>query len=305
MNILKKNSKVIGILGITILCSLAVWKFAIGQPQPNSKSQFAFDSQKPVADYGKVVATVNGYKITEGEVAAHIASLPQEYRAQMSSPAGRKKVIDQMVDEVLMTQAAEKSGLEKDPQVAGEIAVAKRQVIVSALSQKEIRDVKVTDEDVKKWYSEHLADLMQPESVHVKHILVKTEKDAQKVEADLKKKDANFAKIASDVSLDPGSRRLGGDLGFVTRGQTVPEFEQVAFNTPVGKISAPVKTQFGWHIIKVEDKKPAGPIPLDQVKEQIKDRLKFEFFIKPLKDKAKIEITDSSPETSGVPPAVK
>ncbi len=303
MRLSKKNIKVIGILGVTILCSLAVWKFAIGQTSP--KSQYVFDSQKPVVDYSKVVATVNGYKITEGEVAAHIASLPQEYRAQMSTPAGRKKIIDQMVDEVLMTQAAEKSGLDKDPQVAGELAVAKRQVLVSALSQKEIRDVKVTDEDVKKWYSEHLADLMQPESVHLKHILVKTEKDAQKVEADLKKKGANFAKIASDVSLDPGSRRLGGDLGFVVRGQTVPEFEQVAFNTPVGQVSAPVKTQFGWHIIKVEDKKAAGPIPLEQVQEQIMQRLKFEFYIKPLKDKAKIEITESSPETGAVPSAIK
>src|SRR5208283_2531988 len=119
---------------------------------------------------------------------------------------------------------------------------------------------------------------------------------------DLKKKGAKFEKIASDVSLDPGTRRLGGDLGFVPRGQTVPEFEQAAFNTPVGKISAPVKTQFGWHIIKVEDKRAAGPIPLEQVKEQIKERLKFEFFIKPLKDKVKIEFTESSPETGAVPP---
>lgn len=303
MRLLNKNIKLISILGITVLCSVAVWKFAIGQTT-TPKSQFVFDNQKPVVDYGKVVATVNGYKITEGEVAAHIASLPQEYRAQMSSPSGRKKVIDQIVDEVLMTQAAEKSGLDKDPQVAGEVMVAKRQALINALSQKDIHNVKVTDEDIKKWYSEHLADLMQPESVHVKHILVKTEKEADKVEAELKKKDANFGKIASEVSLDKSSGKLGGDIGFINRGQTVPEFEAVAFNTPVGKISAPFQTQFGWHIIKVEDKKPAGPIPLEQVQDQIKDRLKFEFFIKPLKEKAKIEYTES-PEPGAVPPAVK
>ena len=303
MNLLQKNIKVIGIFFGMIICCILVWKFAIGQDKP--KGELVFSQDKPTIDYSKVVATVNGYKITEAEVEARVADLSPQMKAQFNSPSQKKKLIDRIVDEVLMEKAALDAGLTKDPKVAGELAIAKRQVLIKELSNKEIQKVKVTPEDIKKWYGEHLADLTQPESVHVKHILLKTEKDAKKVVTDLKKKGANFAKIASDVSLDSGSKQMGGDLGYLARGQTVPEFENVAFNTPVGKISEPFQSQFGWHILTVEDKKAAGPIPLEEVQPQIQERLKYELYIKPLKDKAKIDILESFPESGpgSVPPA--
>jgi peptidyl-prolyl cis-trans isomerase C len=295
MSFIKKNIKLLGIICATLLTTVAVWKFAVGQDK--SKGDFVFDSQKPVVDYTKVVATVNGYKITEGEFQSRVEQLSPQAQARFKSQSARKELMDQLISEVLMESSAVSHGLEKDPKTAGELAVSRREVLIKDLSVKEIQKVAVTQEDIKKWYGDHLADLMQPESVHVKHILVKSEADAKKVLADLKKKGANFAKIASDVSLDPGSKQMGGDLGFVTRGQTVPEFEAAAFNTPVGKISDIIHTQFGYHILMVEDKKASGPIPMEQIQDQIKERLKYELYVKPLKEKANIEIVDAIPNS--------
>jgi peptidyl-prolyl cis-trans isomerase C len=257
---------------------------------PSSTGEYVFDSQKPSANLNQPVAVVNGYTINQAELNALVGMLNERVQARMKTEAGRQEIVNHMVDEYLLEEAALQQGLDKDVDVAGALAAARRQVLVDALANKVIDKVNVTDEQIKQWYSLHLSDLMQPEAVQVKHILVKDKKDAEKLLAKLKKDKTQFSKLAMDNSLDPGTKAQGGELGFITRGQTVPEFEKAAFNTPVGELSSIVETQFGFHILLIEDKRANAPIPLENIKEQIVQKLKFENYLKPLKDKASIKL---------------
>jgi foldase protein PrsA len=137
------------------------------------------------------------------------------------------------------------------------------------------KDVKISEDEIKKYFDQNKDQLNEPEQVRASHILVDTLDEANQVEARLKKGE-DFAKVAKEVSKDPGSASKGGDLGYFTRGKMVPEFEQAAFSLKVGEISAPVKTQFGYHIIKVTDHKAAKTAQLSDpdVRKKIEDALK-------------------------------
>ena len=144
----------------------------------------------------------------------------------------------------------------------------------------------VSDAAVKKFYDEKAKAETE---VHARHILVETEDQAKDVAAQLKK-GANFEELANKMSKDPGSK--GGDLGYITKDQVVPEFGNAAFALAKGKVSEPVKSQFGWHVIKVEDKRERKPPPLEAVKEQIKAKLSQdarEAMVKKIQADAKIE----------------
>ncbi len=167
------------------------------------------------------------------------------------------------------------------------------QKFIASLEEKE----KVDPKEVKDFYDK-AKDLLftQPERVHVMHILVKTKEEADKIEEELKN-GADFAKLAEEKSIDPSAKKNKGDLGFIYRGQTVPEFEKQAFSMEPGDISPPVKTQYGYHIIKVLEKSPKTVKSFDEVKDQIELELKREKALKELdkikadlKKKAKIEI---------------
>jgi peptidyl-prolyl cis-trans isomerase C len=150
----------------------------------------------------------------------------------------------------------------------------------------------VTDDDAKKIYDEKVAGMKPEEEIHARHILVSTEAEAKEI-IDRLNKGEDFATLAKEKSKDPSAE--GGDLGFFTRGQMLKPFEDAAFALDVGKISAPVQTQFGWHVIKVEEKR-TRPLPtFDQVKDTIKSQIaaqKARDTIKTLHDAAKIDIVD-------------
>ncbi len=167
------------------------------------------------------------------------------------------------------------------------------QKFIASLEEKQ----KVDPKEVKEFYDK-AKDLLftQPERVHVMHILVKTEKEAEEIEKELKN-GADFGKLAEEKSIDPSAKKNKGDLGFIYRGQTVPEFEKQAFSMEPGDISPPIKTQFGYHIIKVLEKSPKTVKPFEEVKDQIELELKRQKALKELdkikedlKKKAKIEI---------------
>ncbi len=167
------------------------------------------------------------------------------------------------------------------------------QKFIASLEEKE----KVDPKEVKEFYDK-AKDLLftQPERVHVMHILVKTKEEADEIEKELKN-GADFAKLAEEKSIDPSAKKNKGDLGFIYRGQTVPEFEKQAFSMEPGDISPPIKTQYGYHIIKVLEKSPKTVKSFDEVKDQIELELKREKALKELdkikaelKKKAKIEI---------------
>ncbi len=167
----------------------------------------------------------------------------------------------------------------------------------------------VTEEEAKKFYEENKTEFTQPETVKASHILFRVNKEdsedvvnqklkaAQGAEARAKKGE-DFTALAKELSEEPGAKESGGDLGFFPKDRMVPEFAEVAFNEKVGEISDPVRTQFGWHVIKVTDKKPAGTLPYDEVKSQLMTYLKSkkqeeaaQEVLKSLRDSAKIENT--------------
>jgi len=171
----------------------------------------------------------------------------------------------------------------------------------------QVKTPDVTDEQVKAFYESNLKEFEQPETVKASHILFMVDPDAsadvvkQKEEAAAKAAQRaaageDFTKLAKELSEEPGASESGGDLGFFPKDRMVPEFAEVAFAQKVGDISKPVKTQFGWHVIKVTDKKEAGTVPFDQVKEQVVSYLKstnqreaVQAVLNKLKESAKIE----------------
>jgi peptidyl-prolyl cis-trans isomerase C len=151
-----------------------------------------------------------------------------------------------------------------------------------------------TPEAIAKLYDDTIKALPPEEEVHARHILVETEDQAKEVVKRLGKGE-DFAKLSAELSKDPGSGKQGGDLGWFTRERMVPEFADVAFKTAVGQISAPVKTQFGWHVLKVEEKRLHQPPKLEDVKDQIAqylERKAQQDIILGLRAKAKIERLD-------------
>jgi peptidyl-prolyl cis-trans isomerase C len=177
----------------------------------------------------------------------------------------------------------------------------------------------VTDEEAKKFYEENKAEFQQPETVKASHILFRVNKDdseevvnqklkqAQSAEARAKKGE-DFTALAKELSEEPGAKESGGDLGFFPKDRMVPEFAEVAFAEKVGDISDPVRTQFGWHVIKVTDKKAAGTLPYDEVKTQLMTYLKArkqeeaaQDLLKSLRDSAKIENTLPPPAPAASP----
>ncbi|MCK9589681.1 MAG: peptidylprolyl isomerase, partial [Terrimicrobiaceae bacterium] len=176
--------------------------------------------------------------------------------------------------------------------------------------QSQIKDGnKITDEEAKKFYDTNTEEFKNPETVKASHILFTVNKDdsedvvkqkeaAAKKAAARAKKGEDFNKLAKELSEEPGAKESGGDLGFFAKDRMVPEFADAAFSQKPGDISAPVKTQFGWHVIKVTEKKPAGTIPFEEVKDQItaylksaKQREAVQGVLKKLKDSAQIEST--------------
>ena len=306
---------------------------------PSASPAAALELKDPVATVDGVAITKaqleDAFKAAVESSGAKAADLTPEQKLN-----GYRQLLEELIMDKLVAKAA--AGITvSDDQVNAEIAKIKKQFpnedafaaqlkeagqtpeklsasIRTMLQQQawmksQIKDAPVTDADAKKFYDENQTEFQNPDSVKASHILFLVNKDdsedvvkqkqaaAQKA-ADRAKKGEDFTKLAKELSEEPGAKESGGDLGFFTKDRMVPEFADAAFNQAPGDISAPVRTQFGWHIIKVTEKKPAGTLPFDQVKEQIlsflkgtKQREAVQGVLKGLKDSAKIESTLSSP----------
>jgi len=174
-----------------------------------------------------------------------------------------------MIIRELILQQAQKDGIDKSPAVAAKLEDLKKRVVVEAFLKKKVEEQSdITDADMQKFYEQNKEKFKTGEQVHASHILVKTEKEAQDVLAEVKK-GGNFEELARKHSID-GAATKGGDLGWFGKGSMIPEFEKVVFGLKEGELSGIVKTQFGFHIIKLTGKRPAGTRPFDEVKDQIK-----------------------------------
>jgi peptidyl-prolyl cis-trans isomerase C len=252
-------------------------------------------------DANPVLAKVNGAEIRQSDVAIAEEELGPSL-AQMDPATKKDNVLSFLIDMKIVAKAAEDKKVADREDFKTRLAFARNRLLMDNLLASEGKAA-TTDENMKKVYEDAAKQITGEAEVHARHILVETEAEAKAVEDELKK-GADFAELAKKKSKDPGAAD-GGDLGFFTKDQMVPEFSAVAFALEPGKISDPVKSQFGWHVIKVEEKRNRKAPDFDQVKPQIETyvvRKAQADFVTKLREGAKIERMDQAAATPDVKP---
>ncbi len=213
----------------------------------------------------EVLATVNGKEITDDDLKIAAEDLGSSIPQQLQGKARDTYLLDYLIDSELVAQKAEGDKPDQDPGFAKRLAYYRDKILAETLLTKVAKDA-VTPEKLQQTYDQAAKGDKPQTEIHARHILVETEADAQ---AALKRIKAgeDFVKVAKEVSKDGAAD--GGDLGWFTKDRMVPEFAEAAFKLNEGEVSDPVKTQFGWHIIKVEGKRQTTFPPFDQVKAQV------------------------------------
>ena len=239
-------------------------------------------------DANPVLAKVNGVEIHQSDVTLAEEELAPSL-AQMDPATKKENVLAFLIDMKIVAKAAEDKKIAEQADFKKKLDFARNRLLMDNLLAAEGKAA-LTDEAMKKVYDDAAKQISGEQEVHARHILVQTEDEAKAIKAELDK-GADFAKLAKEKSKDPGASD-GGDLGFFTKEQMVPDFSKVAFALEPGKISDPVKTQFGWHIIKVEEKRARKAPGFDQVKPQIEQfvtrKAQAEYVAK-LRETAKVE----------------
>lgn len=219
----------------------------------------------------KVLATVNGKDITEKDVYAFLSQLAPQNQAQFRTPEGMKQIANELVNQELLYIAAIEDGLDKEEEFKSQLEATKENVLKQYAINKLLSNIEVSNEEVEEFYNNQKANFKSQEKVRASHILVDTEEKAEDISREINDGLA-FEEAAKKYSTCP-SKENGGDLGEFTRGKMVPEFENAAFAMEEGEISEPVKSQFGYHIIKLISKKEAGTVPFEEIKGQIEKHL--------------------------------
>lgn len=223
-----------------------------------------------------VVATVNGTAIHQSDLA--VAEEEAGQLPPMSEDAKKDYLVQFMADAILITKEAEDKKLNNDEAFKRKLEFARKKLLMETLLAQVAKDAS-TDAAMHKVYDDAVAKLPAEEEVKASHILIRVpagdDKASKAAEDKIKaviarlNKGEDFAKVADEVTEDPSGKGKGGDLGYFTKEQMVPEFANVAFSLDKGKISGPVKTQFGWHVIKVVDKREKPKPTFEQVKPQV------------------------------------
>lgn len=280
---------------------------AQAQAQAQTPALAAAADAAPAAPKDPVVATVNGHELHLSDVSEAAQTLPDEARS-MPPQVLYPMLLDQMVDREALVLQAQKDGLDKLPQVQRAITRATDTVLQNAVLARDIGPL-VTDAALHAKYDAEYANKPGEEEVHARHILVDSEDQAKKIIAELEK-GGDFTALAKEYSKDP-AKENGGDLGFFKKGDMVPEFADAAFALKPGEITkTPVKTQFGWHVIKLEETRVAPPPSFEQAHDEIRQEI-IQAAVRVELDKARQGLTiakfnmDGSPMTpdAGAPNA--
>jgi peptidyl-prolyl cis-trans isomerase C len=288
-NMTKTPLKVLAGLGFAV-SFLALLAIAPVYAQDAATTEAAQEPAPP-ADENAVVAIVNGYEIRTSEVRmafddviGQLPNLPKKLRYPF--------VVEFLVERHLLAQLANKEGVADMDDYKRRLAAYQAKALRdSYLSQ--IISPKITEAEIRAVYDEEAKKVASTERVRARHILVASEKEAKTIEEKLAKGE-KFEDLAKQYSLD-GSKNYGGDLGYFTAPEMVPAFSKAAFELKTGEVSAPIKTDFGWHVIRLEDRKQGAAQPYDQVKSAIRNvlvRQKVQETLAGLKDVAKVEIID-------------
>jgi peptidyl-prolyl cis-trans isomerase C len=238
-----------------------------------------------------VIARVNGIDIKQSDLALAEEDVGAEM--QGSPPdAKREQLIAYLADVIMVTQEAEKKKIAENPDFKRRLAFLRNKLLMGFELQEEAKAA-VSENGMQQTYQDAVKSMAGQEEVRARHILVESEDEAKTILTELKG-GADFATLAKEKSKDPGAAQ-GGDLGYFSKEQMVPEFADVAFKMYAGQLSNPVKTQFGWHIIKVEDKRVREAPEFDKVKDQIESYMMRKAqtdYVTKLRQTAKIERLD-------------
>ena len=264
----------------------------------------------------EILARVGNKNITKADIEALISFYPANQQAIIRmDPKNEEALLNNYVTILAVAETARRQGFDKEKNMRKQIQILSDEHLAKGYVQKNVLSkVKVTDKDVDEYYKNHPKEFEKPETVKARHILIgfkgdmteDQKKELRKKADDVLKKakgGEDFAQLASEYSDDPGSKTKGGELGYFPKGNMVPEFENAAFNLKPGEISNVIETPYGYHIIKVEDKK-AGEMPaFDSIKEQVRvkatqdaEQKKINEFIEKAKKDTKATIYSQSKE---------
>ena len=262
------------------------------------------------AKKGIVLARFDGMTVTSDEFDRKLAALPDNLRAAMQR--NKKALVEEIAAEHFLFKEAQRRRLDADPDVKPLLEAARRKILVAKLVELEVdRKLSVTSEEAERYYNDHKEDFMTPVLLRASHILVKTEEEARTVKNELAG-GADFEDTARRKSIDATAMR-GGDLGFFQKGQFVAEFEDTAFKMKKGEISDPVKTQFGYHLIKLTDRVEPMLRDFKAVKDRLQERMllqkrsrAFKVYVEKLKGNSRVDIDEKALDSIAAPvPASK
>lgn len=243
----------------------------------------------------KVLAKVATREITQENLNFFLKSLNPQVAAQFYSEEGQKQLLDEMINQELLYLDALDKGLEKHEAYQVEVENLKENLLKQYAVNQLLKDIQVSDQEVEGFYQDNKDQFVSPKSIKASHILVDDKDHADQIIKEIEE-GLSFEEAAQKYSNCP-SKEKGGDLGFFSKGQMVPEFEEAAFNMELNKVSQPIKSEFGYHIIKVNEEKEEGSKSLDEVKSQIQNQLTSQkqqavYFekVEGLKDKYKVEM---------------
>lgn len=252
-------------------------------------------------DEGKVLVTINNDKITMTEFNKELDKIPMNMKMMVASESGKKNYLDRLIVKKLLLGEAAKMNIESDKDFQNKVADLKEGLIIETLLKKKLSsDSKLSDEELKKYYEANKEKFKKEREINTRHILMKSEEEAKQVKEKLQAGE-DFTELAKKYSIDPNAKVTGGEVGFHPKGTLLPEYEAAAFKlTKVGQTSGIVKTQFGYHIIRLEGAKPPAYVSFEEVKDFIKQQLMqerqkevFEKYIEDLKKNAKININEA------------
>jgi parvulin-like peptidyl-prolyl isomerase len=255
-----------------------------------------------------ILVTVNGKNITKQDAEQFVAAAQPNAHFSQLDKAQQNMIKERLVEKVLFTELAEKEGIENSADFKQAMAKIKEELLVNMWMKKQLDNTLVSDSEAKEFYEKNKAKFLQPAAMHARHILVKTEKEALDIIKELESKKDNdlkvkFIELAKIKSTGPSGPK-GGDLGTFTKGQMVPEFSKAAWELKNGEMTKkPVKTQFGYHVIYLEEKMDPKPLTYDQVKDKIIASLKQKQFAVKISEmakelKAKAKIVDAAKEVN-------
>jgi peptidyl-prolyl cis-trans isomerase C len=258
---------------------------------------FAACSKKDSAKEGTtVLATIDGESITLEEFNRELDRIPMNMKMLVAGQDGKKTYLDRLIVKRLILKEAKKEKVEGEKEFQDRLAEIKDQLLIeSILKKKVVTNVQIADDELTKYYESHKEQFKRPREINTRHIVVKTEEEARQIQAKLQKGE-DFAELARNYSIEPNAKATGGEIGFQPQGSLVPEFEQAAFKLKkTGDVSPIVKTQFGYHIIRLEGLRPPAYAPFDEVKDYIRQNLvqakqgeTIEKYVEELKKSAKI-----------------